>query len=278
MKKPSLDRETVNRAIARALEPLEFVHALWEAGAASWNRIDPWSDIDVNIDAADDKADEVFRAVEKALTSLSRIELKVAIPFPPEHNYAQAFYRLKDASPFLIVDLAVFKHSATDKFLEPAVHGPAVFFFNKSNVKPTGPLDRDAFLARIKARVERLRLRHGMFACFVEKEIRRGHAIEAIDNYQRIILGTLLELLRIRYGPLHFDFATRYVHDELPAPVVRRFTRLSFVRDLEDLRRKNRAADRWLRSELTEIRRAGHRLRRTSFRVSSPPRVVRRTK
>jgi hypothetical protein len=251
----TLDRDAVNQAIKRALEPLDYVHALWEAGAASWGRIDPWSDLDLNVDADDGKAEAVFHAVEKALKSLSRIELKCPIPFPPDHDYAQAFYRLADASPFLMVDLAIFRHSASDKFLQSEVHGPPVYLFSKRKVKAVAPVDRGALLARIMARVERLRLRHGMFACFVEKEIRRGNTIEAIGNYQRIVLDTLLELLRIRYHPLHYNFATRYVHYELPPPVVRRFTRLSFVRDLEDLRRKNRTADRWLRTELAAVRR-----------------------
>ena len=268
-----LDRNEVLEAIARALEPLEFVHALWEAGAVSWGRIDRWSDIDVNVDADDDKTPEVFETVEKALTSLSRIEIKYSIPYPPSHNYAQAFYRLADASPFMFIDLAIFRHSAEDKFLEPEIHGPAVFLFNKSNVKAAGPIDRDAHVARIIERAGRLRLRYGMFGCFVEKEIRRGNSIEALGNYQRIVLDTLLEVLRMRYFPLHYSFATRYVHYELPPKVVRRFEKLSFVADMDDLRRKNRTADRWLQAEFAAIDRRSltQRMTTTCAPLASPP-------
>lgn len=247
-----IDRGAVNQAVARALEPLDYVHALWEAGAASWDRVDRWSDIDLNVDADDDRVEDVFQSVDAALESLSRIEIRYAIPYPPSHNYAQVFYRLAGASPFLFVDLAVFRHSAADKFLQAEIHGPPVFLFNKGETQ-ANPLDHDALLSTIIERAERLRLRYGIFGCFVEKETHRGNWIEALGNYQRIVLDTLLELLRIRYHPLHFNFATRYVHYELPPRVVRRFARLSFVRDEEDLRRKSRAADRWLREELAAI-------------------------
>ncbi len=250
VRKHTPQRTDVTQAITQALRPLDFVHALWEAGAASWGRIDRWSDIDLNADADDPRVHEVFPAVERALVALSPIELKVSIPFPAEHNYQQAFYRLRGASPYLIVDLAVFKHSAEDKYLDPAVHGPPVFLFDKSKVGVARPIDGPAFLNRIQARRERLSLRHRMFGCFVQKEIQRGNDIEAIDNYRRVILDTLLEVLRMRYAPLHYDFGSRYVHYELPPAVMRRFTRLSYVRDPEDLQRKNRAAGRWLRAEL----------------------------
>jgi hypothetical protein len=252
-----VERAEVLLAISRALEPLDHVHALWEAGAASWGRVDRWSDIDVNVDAEDGREPDVFRAVEAALESLSRIEVRYPIPFPASHAYAQTFYRLADASPFLIVDLAVFKHSAGDKFLQSEIHGPPVFLFDKKDVKAAEPLDREAHLSRIMARIDRLRLRYEIFGGFVEKEIRRKNWIEALANYQRITLDTLLEVLRVRSYPAHFDFGVRYVHYELPPAATRRFARLSFVRDEEDLKRKSRAADRWLRSELAAVGRAG---------------------
>jgi hypothetical protein len=251
--KKRVGRDEIIRAITEALEPMTCVHALWEGGAASWGALDEWSDIDLCVDADDESAPEVFQAVERALGLLSGIEIKYPVPFPPTHDYAQAFYRLRGTSPFHLVDFAVFRHSASDKFLAREIHGDAVFFFNKGNALTPPPFDRRAHTDRMRGRLERLKLRHGMFWCFFEKEMKRGNTIEAVYHYQRILLDTLIEALRMRYCPAHFDFGFRYVHRELPAPVLRRLERLTFVKDERDLRAKARRGERWLLETMDAI-------------------------
>jgi hypothetical protein len=253
MGKARVDRGEIVGAIAGALEPMECVHALWEGGAASWGALDEWSDIDLCADADDESAPEVLEAVERALESLSGIELRYPVPLPSTHNYAQAFYRVKGASPCLLVDLAIFRHSATDKFLVPEIHGRPVFLFNKGNALEPPEFDARAHVDRMRARLERLKARHEMFWCFFEKEVSRGNTIEAVYHYQRILLDTLLEVQKMRESPVHFDFGFRYVHRELPAHVLRRLERLYFVKDERELRTKARRAEQWLRETMEAI-------------------------
>jgi hypothetical protein len=92
-----------------------------------------------------------------------------------------------------------------------------------------------------------------MFHIFVEKEMNRGNLIEAIDNYRAYVCGPLLELLRMKHGPLHHTFRTRYVDRELPREAVRRYQALLFVRDADDLARKYREALAWLRDVLAQL-------------------------
>jgi len=49
-----VSRDLIVQAMTEALEPLSYVHAFWEAGAAAFNRIDEWSDIDLYIVVDDD--------------------------------------------------------------------------------------------------------------------------------------------------------------------------------------------------------------------------------
>jgi len=236
----------------------------------AFGRIDAWSDLDLYVVVDDDRVDETFRAVEAALECVSGIRRKCEIPHPPESGIAQAFYRLEGTSEHLLVDLAVLKRSAPDKYLQPEIHGDAVVAFDKSSATTTRPLDVEAFVERIRARVERLRGRIDMFAPFVVREIERGNGVEAIDLYRVVVLDSLLEVLRIRHGPLQFDFRTRYVHRELPPAVVAGFERLAFVRDLDDLSGKHREALAWfhetvallddaeVRSRLSDIRGQHH--------------------
>jgi hypothetical protein len=57
----------------------------------------------------------------------------------------------------------------------------------------------------------------------------------------------------LRHSPAHFDFGFRYVHRELPAPILRRLERLHFVKDERELRTKARRAEQWLREAMDAI-------------------------
>src|SRR5947209_1662656 len=135
-------RDSIVRLLTEALRPLPYVHAFWEAGAAAFNRVDEWSDIDLYIVVDDAEAvSETFLVVEKALTDLSPICIKHEVSWPPTSGIYQKFYRLSATSEFLLVDLAVMTLSAPDKFLAREIHGEAVFLFNKGDTVRIPPLD-----------------------------------------------------------------------------------------------------------------------------------------
>lgn len=246
------DREAIIRALTEALRPLAYVRAFWEGGAAAYHRVDAWSDLDLYVVVDDDRLPDAFPAVEGALRTLAPIERKYEVPWPAESGIAQAFYRLQGASPYLLVDLAVMKASAPDKFLEPELHGPAVFYLNPSGLTPPA-LDLEAFLAKLKGRLDRLRTRFDLFAMFVDKELNRGNSLEALDAYQVMVFDPLVEVLRMRHGPFHYAFRMRYVHYEFPQDVVRRLERLAFVRDAADLEAKSAEAGAWFRETAGSI-------------------------
>jgi hypothetical protein len=125
MNTTSLTRQQILDAVIAALQPLDYVFAMWEAGAAAFNRLDQWSDLDLMIDADDERTVDVQAAFEAAIQELSPIQLKYEEPQPTWHGHAQAFYRLRDASPFLMLDVVFLKHSHPDKFLEYEIHGEA---------------------------------------------------------------------------------------------------------------------------------------------------------
>lgn len=128
-----------------------------------------------------------------------------------------------------------------------------MFHFNKSGKIRIPHTDRNALGERILERKGRLEGRMDMFNNFVMKEINRGNLIEAIDNYHYLTLGSLLEALRMKHNPYHFDFKTRYVHYELPTEVIHRLQHLYFVRDENDLRQKYSEATAWFRQTMSEI-------------------------
>ena len=229
-----ITRQSILSSIRSTLEPLEFVHAMWEGGAAAFSRVDEWSDIDLQIDVDDGRADEVMAIVERALPPvLHRFE----VPRPTWHGHAQVFLTFRDASPFLMLDLVVIEHSSADKFLQPRIHGNAVVHFDRSGVTEPPAFDQDTHAAKVATRIGLLGDSFDMFQTLTLKEIERGNLVEAVSYYQGHTLRPLVEALRIRHAPERYNFHTRYVYYELPPDVVAELERLFLPRDAEDLRR-----------------------------------------
>lgn len=253
MPEATVTHDAIVRALAAALEPLPFVDAMWEGGAAGFGRLDEWSDVDLYLVAADDRVADTFLAVEDALVRMSPIRRKYEPAWPPESGIAQAFYRLERASEFLLVDLAVLKRSAPDKYLEPELHGRALFAFNKGGAVTIPSLDMDGFVRKLLDRRERLAARTDLFSHFVTKELHRRNTLGALEAYQRIVLDALIQVLRMRHAPAHYAFNVRYVPHELPADVVHRIERLSFVATAEELPAKTQEALSWFRETVSEV-------------------------
>ncbi|MFX1485841.1 MAG: hypothetical protein ACFFBS_01825 [Promethearchaeota archaeon] len=255
MNRKTITRGEVIKELVKSLEPLDYVHALWEGGAAAHKRVDEWSDMDIYIVVDDEKVDDTFLAVERALESLSPIKQKYDVPQTGWEGVYQAFYRLEDASEYLIIDLAILKLSSPDKLLEPKVHGEASFYFNKSGKVQLPAFDKESFDKRMYERLKKLQERIRMFNCFVQKEINRGNYIEALDLYYRLTLGTLVEILRIKHHPIHYDFQMHYVHYELPPETIGKLLKLYFIKNEKDLQEKYRSATSWLYKTIRESER-----------------------
>jgi len=248
-----LGRHEVIDAIVGTMEPLDHVHALWEGGAASFDRVDEWSDMDLYIVVDDDRVDDTFEAVEGALGSISRIKLKYWIGETPWKGVYQAFYRLEGTSEHLVIDLAVMTLSSPDKFLEPEIHGPTRFHFNKAGRVKVPALDTRLHTDRLSARIERIQTRFYMFSSFVMKEVNRGNHLEALDAYRVVVLASLVEALRIKHEPLHHDFGLRYIYHELPREDVERLEGLFYVPGPDGLTDRLESATAWFAEVMREL-------------------------
>ena len=215
MHSQNLTRETIIETLVNVLQPLNFIHAFWEGGAAAFKRIDEWSDLDLYLIVDDKKIDESFNAFEEALRDLSPIKQRYVVQHPPKSKIFQAFYRLDNTSEYQFIDLAILTLSSPEKFLEPKVHGEAIFYFKKlKDIKPP-TLNKKQFIKKLQERLDRLQSNFAMFNNIIQKEINRGNSIEAIYNYRVVTLNSLVEVLRIKHYPIHHDFRTRYIHYEL---------------------------------------------------------------
>lgn len=224
-----LTRDDVVAALRRELEPLPWVHALWEAGSASFGRLDDLSDVDLQLDVDAGHVERAIEHVTACLAHLSPVAARHDLPPPTWHGHAQVFLRLQDAPETLVVDLVVMEHGRGPRFLERERHGQAVVYFDKSDVVRPEPVDPEAWRQRLAARLRELRTAFDVFSHLPLKALRRGHDLEALGYYQGMVLRPLVELLRIRHDPYRHDFGLRHVQHDLPPDVLADLTELHHV-------------------------------------------------
>ena len=249
----TLDRHTILDALEQALRPRDHVHAMWQGGAAAFQRVDDYSDIDVQFAVDDERVDEVLAEIKGILAGLSPIVLEHVLPQPTWHGHAQALYLLRDTSPFLMVDLVVMKLSAESKFLEPEMHGELVVHFDKSEVIRPEPFDEKVLADKLRARLETLRTTFDLFQILTLKEVHRGNDLEAHTYYHHFTLRPLIELLRIHHKPVRHGFHLRDIQYDLPRELVDRLRPLVFVTDLDDIERKRALAEEWFNEAFATV-------------------------
>ncbi len=250
----TLTREEIISEITKRLEPLEFVNAMWEAGAKAFNRVDEWSDIDLQIDVKDGFEERTFEIFEETLKSLSPIELRFVLPKPTWHGHEQAFYKLKNASEFLLIDFVLMTASNKSKFLEPEIHGKPNFLFDKNNTASCSNFDANSHKELISKRIETLKVTFPIYQALTTKELHRKNYIEALSYYQGMTLRPLVEVLRMKYEPNRYNFHTRYVYYEFPKEVVSRLEKFFFVGNGEELWQKHSEAGKWFYEILKEFK------------------------
>ncbi len=253
MKDEKVTRQAIIEPFIDALKPLDYVHAMWEAGAAAFNRIDEWSDIDLFVVVDDGCVERVVSEIEKTVCSISGCDLTFRLPEPTWHGHSQIFYRLKKASPFLLLDIAIMKKSSKDKFLQYKIHGAPIVHFDKSGIIKDDSVDAELFLERLKKRLETLRTTFPLFLVFTLKELNRGNDMTALSFYMSYAMRPLIELLRMKYNPYHYNFHTYYIDYELPPDIVKRLRTLFFITKPQEIRSFLPEVEKWFMEEIESI-------------------------
>lgn len=233
-------------ALAAALGPKPWARALWEGGSAAFGRVDEWSDIDVQAEVEDAHVAEAFASAEAAVRALVPIARVFEVPAPTWHGHGQKFYQLSGQPAWYQLDFVVMQAGNPRKFLEREIHGDARFLFDKVGLAGrTPPLDRAAWETKLRARIAAVLHRQQFFAPLAAKEAARGQAIDALNFFNGLVVGPLVELLRLRHDPWRHDFGLRYLHRVLPPADAARLQRLAFVPDAAALPERIAEAVAW---------------------------------
>lgn len=210
------------------------IRAIGEGGAAARGRADEYSDLDLMIVAPLPDADAIFVRVEAATRTVASITHTWRVEPAGYPDMAQRFYFLAGAPRFFAIDCSVISEKGIGAFLERERHGEMVVWFDPDGLLQARPLDADALAHRRSHRLKQLQGSVPVYAMLVDKELARGHALEAFGFY-RALLHRLIELLGMRHRPHRFDFGWRYVERELPEAAQALIARYAFVPDADAL-------------------------------------------
>ncbi len=245
-------RHVIIQKMKEELMKYEEVLSFFEAGSAAFQRNDEYSDIDMGIIVKDDFLEQAINIVESTISAISPLEQKYVIPQPTWHGHWQAFYHLKDTSPYLLLDVVILKESTPDTLAEVEVHGNPIVYFDKTGVVGTEHIDYAQLRDGILKRIDSIKFISGMLSNFVEKEIKRSRLIDAIDFYNNMFLRSLVTLLRIKYDPTRFSWGNRYLTHVLPEDIYNEIQDLFFIQDAKDLDNKQKIVMLKIHSMLKE--------------------------
>jgi hypothetical protein len=152
-----------------------------------------------------------------------------------------------------MIDLSFFTAGSKDHPLEIERHGHPLPLFDKGDWLNPKPLDEGALEEMREKRHRELRTWFIVSQSFVRKAVLRGQEVEALACYWGYTLKPLVELLRMRYCPVRWDFGMRYLDRDLPSAAHNQLRDLVFVQDVAGIEAKLEKASDWGAELLREL-------------------------
>ncbi len=248
----TITRETILTTLQAHLEPLPTVFALWLEGADATGYADEYSDIDFCCSVAQGALEETATRARAALESLGKLDL--AQESRHEEDFFSNTFHFEGTSAYLLIDFDVVINRGSTFNRDDAIEKPLVLFDKKGVVRFVEP-DWQAIKAE---QIERLTILEGMVDQYprLQKYLLRGQYLEAFGYYHKYLLEPLVEVLRMRYTPLHPDYYIVHISRHLPADVLHRVEYFFQPGSLAELGIRSREARQlfqettaWVRSE-----------------------------
>lgn len=230
-------RQLLIERLHRQLKAVPHIHAVWLEGADAEGRADEYSDLDLWLDVDSGQQEAVFTVVREVVATFGPMDVE-DVYVHPHPQIQQRFYRSVGLPPFLFVDVCIQMHG------REFVFGPADAFLALFDWD--GVLKRGAPpTVQIKSEAEALISRRWRWI-LVEKEVRRGHPLEALASYHAEVLEPLTELLRLRYAPHKTGYGLKHIYDDLPAEASHELEALYALTQPNELPSGMERAGRWM--------------------------------
>ncbi len=238
----NITRDAIITTMKDNLSAQPIVLALWLEGADATGFVDGFSDIDVCCSVTAGNLDTAAALAQTALESLGKLDL--VEKKPQGEDFLSNTFHLEGSSPYLLIDFDIFIGRGSTFTTGDEIEKPLILF-DRAGVIQFVQLDD---LKRAEDQAERLKALADITAQYsrIEKYVRRGDFLEAFGYYHKWLLSPLIEVLRMRYTPLHPDYYIIHISRHLPADVLQRVEDLFKVTTLAEIEKKSRTALSWI--------------------------------
>lgn len=155
-----------------------------------------------------------------------------------QEDFRSTTFHLAGTSDYLLVDFDVFIAGRGSTFSEgDEIERPLVIFDRGGVIQYQSPKDN----AALQERGQRLQELKDTVAQYsrLDKYLKRGEFLEAFGYYHKWLLTPLIEVLRMKYTPLHPDYAIVHISRHFPPEI---------LIQLEDLFKVNSVAEIGIKS------------------------------
>ncbi len=222
---------------------------MWLEGADATNTVDEYSDIDLCCSVEAGAITEVLDHTRKTLENLSSLDLIES--HAAGDDYQKTVFHLAGTSDYLLIDFDLFVGRGSDFIEADEIEKPLILFDKCSVIRYSG---QEEYLATKKSsqRIQELKNTIAQ-SSRIEKYVKRGLFLEAYGYYQRWLLAPLIEILRMRYTPLHPDYYIVHISRHLPSDILIRLEGLFKVNSVTEIKVKSKEALLFFNETVTEL-------------------------
>jgi hypothetical protein len=233
------ERQHLLQALRAAVEPETAIEAAWLEGADAAGYADDGSDIDLWLDVRTGAEDAAFELIRSVLRTFGPVTLDDEFAHP-DPLVRQRFLGSEGLPSLNFVDVCVQTHGRQAVF---TLADPCFIWVDRAQVIQRS--DTTTEVQAVQKQLEQAKARSWRFM-LVEKELRRGHLLEALNYYHVEVLQRLITALRLVHCPEKATHGFKHVHRDLPSGTVARLLKLSRAHTVADLRSGVAEAQSWL--------------------------------
>lgn len=216
-------------------EDVSFVNAFWLEGSHALGTSDKYSDLDLWFDVEDHYILDFIKLFEGMLFDLGEIDFQQIID--NDHPLIMhIMYHLKNSDKNLLLDVCIQKSSRDvneSRFeIGNKIECPKVIFEKKKTLifEEKLQIDMAGLRTFYDKNVSIIRQSQRAF-----KYYERGTYIESVVYYEKYVRDVIINLCRILYTPLYYDYAAIHFSVHFPSSVVEKVEELFKYNSIEDL-------------------------------------------
>lgn len=226
-------RSDLINGLRHALESdSRFIAAILE-GADAHKTVDEYSDIDIRVIYEGD-LNAVQSVVTSALQQFGEVDYTYVRREP---NGTRLILHCAGTPKYLLFDILLQPYLEYNKYISK----DKILLFDKLNILTE--FNEMSGSEEIIARIEKLKSNGALRDIYFEREALRGNFLEALHQYQTLVLQPLVEILRLCYCPQYRDLQLKHVTKDLPYEVVVLLEDLYRVSSVEQIVEKKKQAD-----------------------------------